>query len=172
MAQEETSEAFKKKLVFAAFLLFSIILVGIYYLVTTGPATQQAALGLSYGSWLVFAYAAGLTMIFLPCTLPLAFVIVPMAMGENRKKGLLMALLFGAGLTVTITLYTTAFAVVGSAFGFNQAAQIALLLGGIIAFLFGLEQLDLAPFRLPEYGGGYPDFVTEHGDYTKSFLLG
>lgn len=171
-AQEDTSASFKKQLVLAAFLLFSVILIGIYYLVTAGPGTQEAALGLSYGSWVVFAYAAGLTMIFLPCTLPLAFVIVPMAMGENRKKGAIMALLFGAGLTITIAVYTTAFAIIGSAFGFNQAAQLALLLGGIVAFLFGLEQLDLAPFRLPEYGGGYPDFVTEHGDYTKSFLLG
>jgi len=112
-----------------AFVLLSIILVGIYYLITAGPTTQQAALGLSYPAWVLFAYAAGLTMIFLPCTLPLAFVIVPMAMGENRTKGLIMALLFGAGLTLTITLYTTAFAVVGGAFGFNQAAQLAEALG-------------------------------------------
>jgi cytochrome c-type biogenesis protein len=155
-----------------AFVLLSIILVGIYYLITAGPTTQQAALGLSYPAWVLFAYAAGLTMIFLPCTLPLAFVIVPMAMGENRTKGLIMALLFGAGLTLTITLYTTAFAVVGGAFGFNQAAQLALLFGGIIALVFGLEQLDLIAYSLPAYSGSYPDFITEHGDYVKSFLLG
>lgn len=162
----------KKYLGITAFILLSVILVGIYYLITASPTTQQAALGLSYPAWILFAYAAGLTMIFLPCTLPLAFVIVPMAMGENRKKGLIMALLFGIGLTITITLYTTAFAVLGDAFGFNQAAQLALLFGGIIAFVFGLEQLGVIPYSLPEYSGSYPDFITEHGDYVRSFLLG
>ncbi|MDY6778883.1 MAG: cytochrome c biogenesis protein CcdA, partial [Candidatus Nanohaloarchaea archaeon] len=162
----------KKQMAFLAFVLFSIILVGLYYLVTRGPATREAALALSYPAWVVFAYASGLTMIFLPCTLPLAFVIVPMAMGEDRKKGVIMALLFGAGLTVMITIYTTVFAVLGSAFGFSRAAQVALLFGGIIAFVFGLEQLGVLPFSLPEYGGSYPEWVTEHGDYLKSFLLG
>jgi cytochrome c-type biogenesis protein len=163
---------YQKKLAVLGLFLFSVILVGIYYLVTVGPSTQEAALGLSYGSWVIFAYAAGLTMIFLPCTLPLAFVIVPMAMGENRKKGLIMALLFGVGLTITITIYTTVFALIGEAFGFSQAAQIALLFGGIIALLFGLEQLDLVPFSLPEYSGAYPELIDERGDYVKSFLLG
>ncbi|MDY6770737.1 MAG: cytochrome c biogenesis protein CcdA [Candidatus Nanohaloarchaea archaeon] len=162
----------KKYLGLTAFLLFSVILVGLYYIISAGPATQQAALGLSYPAWVLFAYAAGLTMIFLPCTLPLAFVIVPLAMGENRKKGMLMAVLFGAGLTITITVYTTLFAVLGDAFGFNKVAQVALLFGGIIALVFGLEQLDLLPYSLPEYGGSYPDVVTEHGDYLRSFLLG
>lgn len=168
----DTGEGYRKKLALLGFVLFSVIFIGIYYLVTAGPTTQEAALGLSYGSWVVFAYAAGLTMIFLPCTLPLAFVIVPMAMGENRKKGLIMAVLFGVGLTITITIYTTAFALIGEAFGFNQAAQLALLFGGVIAFAFGLEQLDIVPFSLPKYGGAYPEFIEAHGDYTKSFLLG
>ncbi len=162
----------KEYLGILAFFLFSVILVGVYYLVTAGPTTQQAAFGLSYPAWIVFAYAAGLTMIFLPCTLPLAFVIVPMAMGEDKEKGFMMALLFGAGLTLTITLYTTAFAILGDSFGFNKAAQSALLFGGVIAFIFGLEQLDILPYSLPEYGGSYPDIITEHGDYLRSFLLG
>jgi cytochrome c-type biogenesis protein len=174
VAQSNTAEReqYQMKLAVLGFVLFSAILVGIYYLVTASPATQDAALGLSYGSWVLFAYASGLTMIFLPCTLPLAFVIVPMAMGENRTKGLVMAILFGIGLTITITLYTTVFAVIGEAFGFNQAAQLALLFGGVIAFLFGLEQLDLIPYSLPEYSGAYPGCIDERGDYVKSFLLG
>lgn len=172
MGEENNREGSKKWIALLAFALFSIIVIGIYIMVTSGPTTKEAALGLSYEAWVVFAYASGLTMIFLPCTLPLAFVIVPVAMNKSKKKGILMALLFGLGLTITIAVYTTLFGLLGQAFGFNRAAQAALLFGGIIAFLFGLQQLDIVPFELPEYSGGYPDFIDRQGDYLRSFLLG
>src|SRR3989338_2209623 len=38
--------------------------------------------------WYLFSYAMGLTMIVLPCTFPLAFVIVPLSMGKGPVKGL------------------------------------------------------------------------------------
>jgi cytochrome c-type biogenesis protein len=44
---------------------------------------------LSYPSWLIIAYLAGLSMIILPCTLPLVFIIIPLSMGKGGKKGLL-----------------------------------------------------------------------------------
>src|SRR3989338_6320508 len=42
--------------------------------------------------WYLFSYAMGLTMIVLPCTFPLAFVIVPLSLGNGPVKGLGMAL--------------------------------------------------------------------------------
>ena len=43
--------------------------------------------------------------VVLPCTLPLVFIIVPLAMSAgDAKKGLIMAVLFGAGLTITLSI--------------------------------------------------------------------
>src|SRR3990167_2636240 len=55
--------------------------------------------------WDLFGYAMGLTMIVLPCTLPLAFVIVPMVLNKGATKGLGLALSFGFGVAVTLSLY-------------------------------------------------------------------
>lgn len=75
----------RARLVLLAFVFFSVFVLGLSYLATT-PA-QTVGLTLSY--------TAGLSMIVLPCTLPLVFVIVPLCMGENYRKGFIMALLFG-----------------------------------------------------------------------------
>ena len=56
-----------KILVAIAFVLFSIIIVGLFSFFSN---PSQAV---SY----TLSYIAGLSMIFLPCTLPLAFIIVP-----------------------------------------------------------------------------------------------
>ena len=75
-----------------AFVLFSIIIIGLVWLA-----------GGDHPVSLALAYAAGLSMIFLPCTLPLVFVIVPLSTGKGYKKGLFIALLFGLGITLTLT---------------------------------------------------------------------
>ena len=65
----------KISLIGIAFILFSIILVGLLWLA-----------GGDHPVSLTLAYAAGLSMIFLPCTLPLVFIIVPLSMGKVTKK--------------------------------------------------------------------------------------
>jgi cytochrome c-type biogenesis protein len=93
----------KKSLIFAAFIMFSLIFVGGIFV-----ATNEIAIGadqeLSYPSWLIISYLAGLSMIILPCTLPLVFIIITLCMGKGGKMGLTMGLLFAAGLTITISL--------------------------------------------------------------------
>ncbi len=83
----------KKSLVLISFALFSLIFVGIIFSLGTGTIVEGKE-HTSYLSWLVIAYVAGLSMIVLPCTLPLVFIIVPMSLGQGHKKGLSMALLF------------------------------------------------------------------------------
>ena len=77
----------KKSIVVASFVLFSFIFVGIIF-----TLTSDIAVGLnqdvSYPSWLIISYVAGLSMIVLPCTLPLVFIIIPLSMGQGYKKGL------------------------------------------------------------------------------------
>jgi cytochrome c-type biogenesis protein len=110
-------------------------------------------------------------MIVLPCTLPLVFIIVPMSMGHGYKKGLSMALLFGAGLTITITLYGFGVAFLGQSASLDQISTIMFLIAGIAAFLFGLSQLKLIKLKMPAYSGT-PKFIQNRGEYSKSFFMG
>ena len=163
------SDRAKKWLVMTAFLLFSILLIGAFYLFKTPGVTVNLA----------FAYVVGLSMIVLPCTLPLAFVIVPLAMGKGAKKGLLMSLFFGLGLSITLSLYGLFVAIVGKSLGLDQAvgsagtvSKILFIIGGLAAFIFGLSELNLIKFKMPSYKGSYPDFIQKQGDYLKAFFLG
>src|SRR3989344_142703 len=144
-------------------VLFSIFVVGLFWLATTPGHTVG----------LTLSFVAGLSMIFLPCTLPLAFVIVPMTLGKNPKKGLLMAVSFGLGLTITLSFYGVFIAALGKTFGLKSDAEVyAVLLGGTAAFLFGLAEIGLLKFKLPSYSGKFPDFIQRQKDYVKTFLLG
>jgi len=160
----------KKTLVFSAFALFSLIFLGIIFSLT-GDIAVGAGQSASYPSWLVIAYLAGLSMIILPCTLPLVFIIVPLSMGQGYKKGLAMALLFGAGLTTTITAYGLAVAMLGKTASLDQVSTVMFLIAGVAAFIFGLSQLKLVELRLPTYSET-PKFIQNRGDYSKSFFMG
>jgi len=162
--------AAKKSIVIISFVLFSFIFVGVIF-----SLTNDIALGLnqdvSYPSWLIIAYVAGLSMIVLPCTLPLVFIIVPLSMGKGYKKGLFMAMLFGAGLTITITAYGLGVSALGKTASIDQVSVFMFLIAGIAALLFGLSQLKLINLRMPSYSGT-PKFIQNRKDYSKSFLMG
>lgn len=162
--------ALKKSGVLISFILFSLIFLGIVYFFTN-DISVKAGQTLEYPSWLVVAYLAGLSMIILPCTLPLVFIIVPLSMGKGYKKGLLMSLLFGAGLTTTITLYGIGVAALGKTASLDQVSTFMFLIAGVAAFAFGLSQLKLAEIKLPTYSRT-PKFIQNRGEYTKSFLMG
>ena len=165
-----TQIAVKKSLVIISFALFSLIFVGIIFSFTS-DITIKGNQDISYLSWLIIAYVAGLSMIILPCTLPLVFIIVPLSMGQGYKKGLGMALLFGAGLTTTITAYGSGVAILGKSASLDQISVIMFLIAGTAAFIFGLSQLKLLKLKLPSYSGT-PKFIQNRGDYSKSFLMG
>jgi cytochrome c-type biogenesis protein len=160
----------KKSLVIALFILFSLIFVGVIFALTN-ETSIGAGQELSYPSWLIIAYLAGLSMIILPCTLPLVFIIIPLSMGKGSRKGLSMALLFGAGLTLTISFYGFGIGILGQTADLDQISIYMFLIAGIAAFLFGLSQLKLFELKLPTYSGT-PKFIQNRGDYTKSFFMG
>lgn len=166
MNKEPVLTKFQKKtriyFIVLSFLLFSIILIGLFSLFTSSGQTVG----------LTLAFAAGLSMIFLPCTLPLAFIIVPLSMGKGYKKGLLMALFFGLGLSITLAIYGTIIAWAGKLFGLDKATQIMFFIAGSAAFLFGLSELKLLKFRLPGFSSATPEWIQKKGDYLKSFFLG
>ena len=63
----------KKILVVSLFVLFSFVFLGVVFSFTTGIVGAKS--DISYSGWLVVAYVAGLSMIVLPCTMPVVFVI-------------------------------------------------------------------------------------------------
>ena len=160
----------KKSMVVIAFVLFSLIFLGIIFSLGTTFAIEGKE-HTTFLSWIMIAYIAGLSMIILPCTLPLVFIIVPLSMGQGYKKGLSMAVLFGLGLTITIASYGIAIAAIGQSASLDQASTVMFLIAGIAAFVFGLSQLKLISLRLPSYSGT-PKFIQKRGEYTKSFFMG
>jgi len=160
----------KKTMVLISFALFSLIFIGAIFSLGTDSVVEGGEHA-SYLSWLIIAYVAGLSMIVLPCTLPLVFIVVPMSMGKGYKKGLSIALLFGAGLTLTIASYGMAVATIGKTASLDQVSTIMFLIAGIAAFVFGLSQLKLISLKMPSYSAS-PKFIQNRGDYTKSFFMG
>lgn len=152
----------KSILIILSFILLSITIIGIFWLITTSEAQPG----------LIFAYAAGLSMIFLPCTLPLVFVIVPMAMKQSPMKGLIMAVLFGLGLAITLSIYGAAVAWVGGYIGMNSLIRFMFGVAGAMAFIFGLSELKLITFRLPFFSKVLPSSLQQRGNYAKSFFMG
>lgn len=158
----------RKTFAILSLILFVIITISIFYLFSMSKNTVDLA----------FSYVAGISMIVLPCTLPLVFIIVPLSMGKGYKKGLVMALLFGLGLSITIALYGVFIAIAGSVIGLDQAAsqagtvsKILFMVGGAAALLFGLSELGLLKFELPSFART-PDFIEKRKDYSKALFLG
>ncbi len=167
--QNVSSSVGKKTLVYACLILFSIIFLGIVFGLTSKINTETT--DQSYSAWLVISYLAGLSMIILPCTMPFAFIVVPMVMNKGYKKGFATSLLFGAGMTVTLTLYGTVLGYLGKATGLDQIYNILMLVAGIISYVYGLHRLKLINIHMPSYSG-IPKFVQKGGDYSKPYFMG
>lgn len=160
--------------VLTVFAFFSLIFIGIIFASTTDILSVSATnRDISYLSWLIVAYVAGLSMIALPCTLPLVFIIIPMTMNQSHKKGLLMASLFGVGLVITLTSYGLAVSAFGKIATLDQISFTMFLVAGVAAFLFGLHQLGLVRLKmLPSFSAKIPNFIQKRGDYSKTFFMG
>jgi len=170
--ENEQPNKLKTILAVSAVGMLGLIIVGVIWFFLAGSA---APVGIG---WYLFSFAAGLTMIVLPCTLPLAFVIVPLSMGKGVRKGLGMALAFGGGVTVMLSLYGVVAAVVGEVAIGSLGAPLETVknwlyfIAGAFAYIFALGELGLLKFRMPTYTGAAPAFIQRRGDYLKAFLLG
>lgn len=130
--------------------------------------------------WFLFSFAAGLSMIVLPCTLPLAFVIVPLSMGKGIRKGLSVAIAFSLGVSITLSLYGVFAATLGEIAIGTLGAPLETVknwlyfIAGIATYLFALGELGLINIRMPTYSGAAPGagFIQRQGDVFKALLLG
>lgn len=186
---EQTSH--RAKILLAGFgaTLLAVIAGGLVWFFTTTLNVQNGleAAGSTIGlGWYVFSFAAGLTMIVLPCTLPLAFVIVPLSIGgaggnDPRKgpvKGLGVAICFGLGVAITLSLYGIAAAMIGKIAIGTLGAPLEVVknwlyfVAGTLAYLFALGELGLINIRMPTYTGAAPAFIQKQQDYIKALALG
>lgn len=128
--------------------------------------------------WFLFSFAAGLSMIVLPCTLPLAFVIVPLSMGKGVKRGLFIAGAFSLGIAITLSMYGVVAALIGEVAIGTLGAPLEVVknwlyfIAGIATYLFALGELGLINVRMPTYSGAHPGFIQRQGDILKALLLG
>src|SRR3989344_1285320 len=161
---------------FLTFLIFGLaafIIFGLIWAFFLGPKVVEG-----FG-WYLFSYAMGLTMIVLPCTFPLAFVIVPLSMGKGPAKGLGIALAFGLGVALTLSVYGILAAVIGKTFITTFGVQVEPLknwmyfLAGLVAYLFALGNLGLIKVHMPSYSGAAPAGIQQQKkEYLKAFFLG
>lgn len=155
-----------------AFGIFALIIFGLFWFFAVGSAAP-----VGFG-WYLFSFAAGITMIVLPCTLPLAFVIVPLSLGKSPAKGLGIAMAFSAGIVLTLSFYGVIAALVGEVAIGTIGAPLEVVknwlyvVAGLFAYLFALGGIGLIRFRMPSYTGAAPAFIQQRGDYVKAFLLG
>ncbi|HLY68381.1 MAG TPA: cytochrome c biogenesis protein CcdA, partial [Puia sp.] len=158
-----------KILITVATTIFIIFILGLIWLASI---KQQTIAGGTFGFMSLLSFTSGLSMIVLPCTLPLVFIIVPLAMSKDYAKGLIMALLFGLGLSLTITFYGIAMAYLGEILGIKAATPLLLIVAGLAGYIFGLSQFNLFKIRLPFFASIMPEKLQQKGDYIKSFFLG
>lgn len=152
--------------------LFAFIIFGLIWAFFFAPKVSSG-----FG-WYLFSYAMGLTMIVLPCTLPLAFVIVPLSLGKGPVKGFGIAVAFGIGVALTLSMYGVIAAWVGQVTVGTLDAPLesvknwVYFIAGIFAYLFALGELGLLKFRMPTYSGAAPAFIQKQQDFIKALLLG
>lgn len=150
-----------KILALAAFVVFLVIAAGLLWLAIQTDNTVSTLL----------SFAAGLSMIFLPCTLPLAFVIVPIAAREkNAGRAIGLAIAFAIGLAVTLTIYGVITAIVGDYLGLDKFTRVMFVVAGAAALIFGLTELGLLRLPLPVFTHHIPNWISE--GYLKTFFLG
>ncbi|MBI4094602.1 MAG: hypothetical protein HY435_00195 [Candidatus Liptonbacteria bacterium] len=163
----------KKFLIAFLFAFLAIIAFGLVWFFFGAGAAAPVGFG-----WYLFSFAAGLSMIVLPCTLPLAFVIVPLSMGKGPAKGFLIAIAFGLGVAVTLSMYGVIAAIVGKVAIEGLGAPLETVknwlyfVAGAFAYLFALGELGLVNFHMPSYSGAFPGFIQRQQDVFKALLLG
>ncbi len=173
--EQQSNSRLKAIIAVTALIITAVIGVGLFWFLFLAP---QAGAELGKLGWYLFSFAAGLTMIVLPCTLPLAFVIVPLSMGKGLVKGLGTALSFGLGVALMLSVYGVLAALAGKAGLSMMGAQVddiknwVYFFAGIFAYTFALAEIGLVKFHMPSYTGSAPDFIQKRKDYAKAFLLG
>ena len=148
-------------------LLFAAALLGLSVVIILTFSMQRYE-----GATLALAYAGGMAMLLTPCRFPVVLGIVPLCKRGSPARGLVLALLFGAGLTVTQTLWGVVIAGVGEVFGLREVARYLSLAGGAVAYAFGLSMLGLVSLPVPSGTAWMPSGLKVRSEYVGAFSMG
>ena len=97
---------------------------------------------------------------------------MPLCQRGETKRAITLALFFGGGLAVTLTLWGVIIAAVGEFFGFREVARHLSIAGGLVAYALGLWTLALVRFPLPSGTAKLPQALRKRSEYFGAFLLG
>ncbi|MSR76120.1 MAG: hypothetical protein EXS68_00835 [Candidatus Ryanbacteria bacterium] len=163
----EESQKTRLPLLVLTVILSAVFVIGLRWVFFASPSTDSAF-------FYLYDYAVGLTMIFLPCTLPLAFVVVPLAMGKGYVRGIGIAAAFAAGVTLTLSFYGALLGAIGQTFlgSAETAKNWMYMFAGAMGLLFAFHDIGLRGFKMPTYSGAFPDFIQKQQEFVKAFLLG
>ncbi|MSO30818.1 MAG: hypothetical protein EXQ48_07745 [Acidobacteria bacterium] len=122
---------------------------------------------------LLLTYAGGMVMLLTPCRFPVVLGIVPLCRRGSAGRGLVLALLFGLGLTVTQTLWGVAIAAMGSLFGLREVARYLSITGGVAAYMFGLSTLALVRFpTMPAFTPRFQISARSRSEHANALVMG
>jgi cytochrome c biogenesis protein CcdA len=121
---------------------------------------------------LLLTYAGGMAMLLTPCRFPVVLGIVPLCKRGSAGRGLVLATLFGLGLTVTQAAWGIAIAAVGDLFGLREVARYLSLLGGVAAYVFGLWTLALVHLPMPVGAPRFSMAVRSRSEHVNAFSMG
>lgn len=172
LRHERSITIFFTSIAFLVILCFSLIAF-MWGLVASNTISTDTSF------WFMLALLSGIMTIFLPCTLPLAFVTVPVAREKFMLRSLGMILLFALGVAAALSLYGSAFGALGLFWvGLfpGEALHVVIpwvyVLAGLYAYALSLGELGLISLRMPTYAGKGPDFITKKRGVSKMFYMG
>ncbi len=148
-------------------LLFAAALLGLSVVTILTFSMQRYE-----STTLALAYAGGMAMLLTPCRFPVVLGIVPLCKRGSPARGVALALLFGAGLTVTQTLWGVVIGGVGGVFGLSEVARYLSLAGGAVAYAFGLSMLGLVSLPVPSGTAWTPSGLKNRSEYVGAFSMG
>ena len=156
-----------------AFVVVACLFLGIFFTAALGGVSEEGAAG-----WFLFSFVSGIMALVLPCTFPLLFVVIPLALGRGVLRSLAMILTFSLGVMTVMTLYGIVIGYAGEiGFSFLPYPVSTMLdwlyvFGGIFAYALALGELGLIRLRMPAYVGAGPEFLRGKASITKMFSLG
>jgi cytochrome c biogenesis protein CcdA len=97
---------------------------------------------------------------------------VPLSQRGQTGRGFALALLFGLGLTITLTIWGVVIAIVGGFFAFRELARYLSIAGGAVAYVLGLWTLGLVRFPLPSGSVRLPGWLCGRSEYLGALFFG
>lgn len=165
------------KTIVVLFLAISVVSIGII-LAWVHILSPFAGSDIIQSGWLVFAFVSGLTMIVLPCSLPMALVVVSYSRGSSRWIGMSTALAFGLGVSTILVIYGIFAALAGSAalsLANMQTGDIKnwiYFIGGCFGYIIALSEIGVLKFTKRPFAVAISQYIQKTDIHKKAFFLG